>query len=191
MKRIAQIEKTYMKDDLPEFAIGDTVKVHVKIKEGDKERVQIFQGTVISRRGGGTGATFTVRKISAGIGVERVFPLHSPNVSNIERIRQGKVRRAKLYYLRGLTGKSARITEKLVDKKAEKAERTEKTEKAKKTKAKAEPKVKVEKAAKAEKKAAPKAERAKAEAKKEAAPKAEKKAEPKKTSTAKAEKKDE
>ncbi|MCP4706838.1 MAG: 50S ribosomal protein L19 [candidate division Zixibacteria bacterium] len=155
MKQIAQIEKSYMKDDLPAFAVGDTVKVHVKIREGDKERLQVFQGTVISRRGGGTGETFTVRKISAGIGVERVFPVHSPNVSNIERIRQGKVRRAKLYYLRGLTGKSARITEKLVDKSTEKAEK--KTKKpAKKAKAKAEPKAKAETKAKAEKKAEPK-----------------------------------
>ena len=116
MKRLAQIEKSYMKDTVPDFGAGDTVRVHVKIREGDKERVQVFQGTVISRRGSGTGETFTVRKISAGIGVERVFALHSPNVSKIQRTRQGKVRRSKLYYLRGLTGKSARITEKLEDK---------------------------------------------------------------------------
>ena len=111
MKRIAQIEQSYLKEDLPEFGSGDTVRVHVKIKEGDKERVQVFQGTVIGRRGGGAGATFTVRKISSGIGVERVFPLHSPNIARIERVRAGKVRRAKLYYLRDLTGKSARIRE--------------------------------------------------------------------------------
>ena len=111
MKRIAQIEQSYLKDNLPEFGSGDTVRVHVKIKEGDKERVQVFQGTVIGRRGGGAGATFTVRKISSGIGVERVFPLHSPNIARIERVRAGKVRRAKLYYLRDLTGKSARIRE--------------------------------------------------------------------------------
>ena len=111
MKRIAQIEQSYLKENLPEFGSGDTVRVHVKIKEGDKERVQVFQGTVIGRRGGGAGATFTVRKISSGIGVERVFPLHSPNIARIERIRAGKVRRAKLYYLRDLTGKSARIRE--------------------------------------------------------------------------------
>ena len=116
MKRLAQIEKSFMKDNIPQFAPGDTVKVHVKIKEGDKERIQIFQGTVIGRRGSGTGETFTVRKMSSGIGVERVFPLHSPNVSKIQRVRKGKVRRAKLYYLRGLTGKSARITEKMTDK---------------------------------------------------------------------------
>ncbi len=113
MKRLAQLEKSYMKEDLPTFSSGDTLRVHVKIKEGDKERVQVFQGTVIGRRGGGTGATFTVRKISSGIGVERVFPLHSPNIAKIERIRVGQVRRSKLYYLRNLTGKSARIKEQL------------------------------------------------------------------------------
>ncbi len=113
MKRIAQIEKSYMKENLPAFSSGDTLRVHVKIKEGDKERIQVFQGTVIGRRGGGTGATFTVRKISSGIGVERVFPLHSPNIAKIEKIRVGQVRRSKLYYLRSLTGKSARIKEQL------------------------------------------------------------------------------
>jgi large subunit ribosomal protein L19 len=111
MKKIAQVEKKFMRDDVPEFSSGDTVKVHVLIKEGDKERIQVFQGDVIGRRGGGTGATFTVRKISEGIGVERVFPLHSPNVAKIERVRQGQVRRSKLYYMRDLTGKSARIKE--------------------------------------------------------------------------------
>jgi large subunit ribosomal protein L19 len=116
MHRIAQIEKSMMKEDIPEFSAGDTVKVHVRIKEGDKERIQMFQGTVIGRRGGGTGATFTVRKVSQGVGVERVFPLHSPNVAKIERLRIGAVRRAKLYYLRNLTGKSARIKEQLSDK---------------------------------------------------------------------------
>nr|MBN2278591.1 50S ribosomal protein L19 [candidate division Zixibacteria bacterium] len=116
MKRLAQIERNFMKDTVPAFKAGDTVKVHVKIKEGDKERIQVFQGTVIGRRGSGTGATFTVRKMSSGIGVERIFPLHSPNISKIQRIRQGKVHQAKLYYLRGLTGKSARIAEKLEEK---------------------------------------------------------------------------
>jgi len=111
MKRIAQIEKQFMRDNVPEFKSGDTVRVHVRIKEGDKERIQVFQGDVISRRGGGLGETFTVRKISSGIGVERVFPLHSPNVARIERVRQGQVRRKKLYYMRDLTGKSARIKE--------------------------------------------------------------------------------
>jgi len=115
MKRIAQLNNQYMKE-LPPFSAGDTVKVHYKIKEGDKERVQVFQGTVIGRRGAGTGATFTVRKISSGIGVERVFPLHSPNIAKVERLAMGDVRRAKLTYLRTLTGKSARITEKLAEK---------------------------------------------------------------------------
>lgn len=115
MKRIAQIERSFMRDDIPHFASGDTLRVHVKIKEGDKERVQVFQGTVIGTRGSGTGATFTVRKISNGIGVERVFPLHSPNIDKIERVRAGQVRRNKLYYLRELTGKSARIKEQILD----------------------------------------------------------------------------
>jgi len=115
MRRIAQIEKNYLRDDHPEFRTGDTVRVHVRIKEGDKERIQVFQGDVISRRGGGTAETFTVRKLSAGIGVERVFPLQSPNIARIERVRAGQVRRKKLYYLRGLTGKSARIKEEILD----------------------------------------------------------------------------
>jgi len=119
MKQITQLEKMYLKEKVPPFKSGDTVKVHVKIREGDKERVQVFQGTVIARRGGGIGETFTVRKMSSGIGVERIFPLHSPNVSKIERVRQGEVRKAKLYYLRDLTGKSARITEKLMADKEE------------------------------------------------------------------------
>lgn len=115
MEVIKQIESEYMKKDLPDFSPGDTVKVHVKIREGDKERIQVFQGTVLQRKGGGLGESFTVRKISSGIGVERIFPLHSPNVARIDVIRRGRVRRAKLFYLRGLTGKSARIDEKRVD----------------------------------------------------------------------------
>jgi len=115
MKRIEQIEKKYQRDDIPEFTSGDTLRVHVKIKEGDKERIQVFEGTVISRRGSGTGATFAVRKISSGIGVERTFPLHSPNIDRIEKVRAGAVRRKKLYYLRGLTGKSARIKEEFTE----------------------------------------------------------------------------
>jgi len=147
MKQIAQIEKSYMKDKVPEFKSGDTVKVHVKIREGDKERVQVFQGTVISRRGGGINETFTVRKVSGGIGVERVFPLHSPNVSKIQRVRKGKVRQAKLYYLRGLTGKSARIEELLEEKDSSAKETGEesakkKRKKSKKAAAKAEKEVK-------------------------------------------------
>src|SRR6185295_4110069 len=104
----AEIKRT----DLPSFSPGDTIKVHVKVKEGDKERIQIFQGVVISRRGGGTRQMFTVRKISGGVGVERMFPLHSPTIDKIEVERHGRVRRAKLYYLRDLRGKAARIEEK-------------------------------------------------------------------------------
>ena len=99
---------------LPEFSAGDTVNIHVKIKEGNKERIQQFQGTVIQRKNSGTnGETFTVRKISGGIGVERIFPLLSPNIDKIEVLRRGKVRRARLYYLRGRQGKAARIKEKI------------------------------------------------------------------------------
>ena len=100
-----------MKDTVENFNIGDTVKVSVRIKEGDKERIQIFQGTVIKRQNAGLNETFTVRKISSGVGVERTFPLHSPRLEKIEVARRGIVRRAKLYYLRNLTGKAARIRE--------------------------------------------------------------------------------
>jgi large subunit ribosomal protein L19 len=112
MSVIKSIEGKQLKKKIPEFSSGDTLRVHVKIKEGDKERVQIFQGTVIARNGGGIAESFTVRKVSAGIAVERVFPLHSPNVSKIEMVKRGQVRRAKLYYLRELKGKKARISEK-------------------------------------------------------------------------------
>jgi large subunit ribosomal protein L19 len=112
MSLLKSLETKYRKTDVPDFAPGDTLKVHVRIKEGDKERIQMFQGTVIARTGGGISESFTVRKLSAGVGVERVFPLHSPNVSKIELIKQGRVRRSKLYYLRGLKGKKARIGEK-------------------------------------------------------------------------------
>ncbi len=142
MKRIAQIEKSYMRDDIPSFNSGDTLRVHVKIKEGDKERIQVFQGVVIGSRGSGTNSTFTVRKMSNGIGVERVFPTHSPNIEKVEKIRSGKVRRAKLYYLRDLTGKSARIKEKIVDTpkvaKEKKAEKAKAKPKAKKSEEKSE-----------------------------------------------------
>jgi large subunit ribosomal protein L19 len=111
MNQLASVERPYLKDDIPEFRPGDTVRVHVRVVEGNKERIQVFQGVVIGRRGGGTRETFMVRKISAGIGVERVFPLHSPSIDKIEVVRRGKVRRAKLYYLRGLRGKAARIEE--------------------------------------------------------------------------------
>lgn len=100
-----------MRLDLPDFAPGDTVKVHVKIKEGEKERIQVYQGVVISKRKGMTNATFTVRKVSYGVGVERVFPLHSPIIDKIEVVTRGRVRRAKIYYLRNLRGKAARIKE--------------------------------------------------------------------------------
>ncbi len=106
------VESREARTDIPKFEPGDTVKVHVKVKEGDKERIQIFQGLVISRKGGGTRQMFTVRKVSGGVGVERMFPLYSPSIDRIEVERHGRVRRAKLYYLRDLRGKAARIEEK-------------------------------------------------------------------------------
>jgi len=115
MERLQQIEREMMRLDLPDFAAGDTVKVHVKIKEGEKERIQVFQGVVISKRGGGTKATFTVRKVSYGIGVERIFPLHSPVIDKLEVITLGRVRRSKIYYLRKLRGKAARIRERRIN----------------------------------------------------------------------------
>jgi large subunit ribosomal protein L19 len=111
MEKLKQLEREMMRLDLPEFAPGDTVKVHVKIKEGEKERIQVFQGVVISKRKGTTNATFTVRKVSYGVGVERVFPMHSPIIDKIEVVTRGRVRRAKIYYLRKLRGKAARIKE--------------------------------------------------------------------------------
>lgn len=108
---IKDITNSYMREDVPEFRPGDTVKVHVKIKEGARERIQIFEGLVIKRRGGGISETFTVRKISYGIGVERTFPVNTPNVEKIEVVRMGKVRRAKLNYIRALSAKAARIKE--------------------------------------------------------------------------------
>jgi len=111
MHTLQEVESPYLRSDAPEFRAGDTVKVHVRVVEGSKARIQMFQGVVLSRRGGGTRESFTVRKISSSIGVERIFPLHSPNVDKIEVIRRGKVRRAKLYYLRDLRGKKARIRE--------------------------------------------------------------------------------
>lgn len=111
---IKLVEEEYQqaKEQLPKFGAGDTVKVHVKIKEGDKERTQLFQGTVLQRRNGGNGETFTVRKISDGIAVERIFPAISPNVEKVEVLRRGKVRRARLFYLRDRSGKGAKIKEK-------------------------------------------------------------------------------
>lgn len=108
---IANIEKTYLKKDIPDFRVGDTIRVDVKVIEGDKERIQGFEGVIIRRGGGGIKENFTVRKISYGEGVERTFPLHSPRITKIEIIRQGKVKRAKLYYLRARRGKEARIKE--------------------------------------------------------------------------------
>ena len=105
------ITKDQLRTDIPEFKAGDSVKVHVRIVEGSRERIQIFEGVVIKRRGGGISETFTVRKISYGVGVERTFPLHTPRVAKIEVVRKGRVRRAKLYYIRALSGKAARIKE--------------------------------------------------------------------------------
>lgn len=112
MEVIKQLEREQMRMDLPDFIPGDTVRVHVKIKEGDKERIQVFQGVVISKRKGGINASFTVRKVSYGVGVERVFPMHSPIIDQVEVVTRGRVRRAKIYYLRKLRGKAARIREK-------------------------------------------------------------------------------
>ena len=109
--RIAEIEKQQVRSDLPAFAPGDTVRVMVRVKEGQKERIQAFEGICISRRGAGLNATFTIRKISGGVGVERIFPDHSPSIAGIEVIRRGHVRRAKLYYLRARRGKRARVRE--------------------------------------------------------------------------------
>ena len=108
---IDALTNEYMKNDVPEFRPGDNVKVHVRIKEGEKERIQVFEGLVIKRRGGGISETYTVRKMSNGVGVERTFPVHSPMVAQIEVVRRGKVRRAKLNYIRSLSAKKARIKE--------------------------------------------------------------------------------
>lgn len=115
MNDLQQVEQEYLRDDVPQFRAGDTVRVHVRVREGGKERIQVFEGIVLACRGGGTRESFTVRKISSGVGVERVFPLHSPSVARIEVVRQGRVRRAKLYYLRGRRGKGARINERRDD----------------------------------------------------------------------------
>lgn len=111
MEIIKELEQEQMKSDIPQFKAGDTVRVHVKVIEGQRERIQVFEGIVIKRKGSGIRETFTVRRISYGVGVERTFPIHSPKIDKIEVIRIGKVRRAKLYYLRNLTGKAARIKE--------------------------------------------------------------------------------
>jgi len=113
--QLAHIEKAFMKQDLPEFRPGDTVRVQVRIVEGNRERVQAFEGVVIAIQGSGGRRTFTVRKMSYGIGVERIFPLHSPKIDSIQTVRRGQVRRAKLFYLRNLKGRAARIKEKRVN----------------------------------------------------------------------------
>jgi len=115
MNKTDLIERPFLRTDLPDFRPGDTVKVHVRVVEGNRERVQVFQGVVIRRSGGGARETFTVRKISFGVGVERTFPVHSPSISKLELLQRGRVRRAKLYYLRDLRGKKARIKERRID----------------------------------------------------------------------------
>jgi large subunit ribosomal protein L19 len=112
MDIIKMIEEEQLKKDIPEFSVGDTLQVHYRIKEGTRERVQVFEGTVIKRQGGGVRETFTVRRISYGVGVERTFPLHSPRIEKLVVTRKGKVKRAKLYYLRGRQGKAAKVKEK-------------------------------------------------------------------------------
>ncbi len=115
MKSIDAVQQDALRRDLPPFRAGDTVRVHVRIREGDKERVQIFEGVVLQRRGGGAGETFTVRKISSGVGVERIFPVQSPSVTKLEIRSRGHVRRARLFYLRKLSGKKARLRSKVRD----------------------------------------------------------------------------
>jgi large subunit ribosomal protein L19 len=115
MNKTDLIERAYLRTDVPDFRPGDTVKVHVRVVEGTRERVQVFQGVVIRRQGGGLRETFTVRKISFGVGVERTFPVHSPSIAKLEIVSRGAVRRAKLYYLRDLRGKKARIKERRID----------------------------------------------------------------------------
>ena len=113
MDLVKALNSQYMKEELPEAQVGDTVRVHVRIKEGSRERIQVFEGTVIARKHGGIGETITVRRISYGVGVEKVFPVHSPSIDHIEVVRNGAVRRAKLYYLRSRVGKGAKVKEKL------------------------------------------------------------------------------
>ena len=113
MDLVKALNSQYMKEELPEVRVGDTVRVHVRIKEGARERIQVFEGTVIARKHGGIGETITVRRISYGVGVEKVFPVYSPSIEKIEVVRSGSVRRAKLYYLRSRVGKAAKIKEKI------------------------------------------------------------------------------
>ena len=112
MDIVEQVSREQLRDNVPQFSPGDTLRVNVRVREGEKERIQVFEGVCIARKGGGVSETFTVRKVSGGIGVERIFPVHSPSLESIEVVRRGRVRRAKLYYLRELRGKSARIREK-------------------------------------------------------------------------------
>lgn len=112
MERVRTIGRESLRTNLPDFLPGDTIRVMVRVREGDKERLQAFEGVCVGRRGGGIDETFTVRKLSAGVGVERIFPLHGPSIDSIEMVRRGRVRRAKLYYLKALSGKGARIREK-------------------------------------------------------------------------------
>ena len=111
MDLVKALSSQYMKEELPEMRVGDTVRVHVRIKEGSRERIQVFEGTIIARKHGGIGETITVRRVSYGVGCEKVFPVHSPNVAKVETVRRGKVRRAKLYYLRNRFGKAAKVKE--------------------------------------------------------------------------------
>lgn len=113
MDAIKTISQSSLKEEVPQFSVGDTVRVDVNIREGERERIQQFEGTVIARKGSGVSETFTVRRVSYGVGVERVFPLHSPNVKGVKVVRQGRVRRAKLYYLRNRVGKAAKVKEQL------------------------------------------------------------------------------
>ena len=113
MEKIQAFVNEQLKTEVPSFKIGDTIKVYVRITEGEKQRIQLFEGTVIAKRGGGISETFTVRRVSYGVGVEKTFPLHSPNVDKIEIVRNAKVRRAKLYYLRDRVGKAAKVKEKI------------------------------------------------------------------------------
>ena len=114
MDCIKKLTGSFLKENLPQFSIGDSVKVSIKIKEGERERIQIFEGTVIAKMNNGIASTFTVRKISYGVGVEKVFPVHSPNVVDVKVVRSGKVRRAKLYYLRSRVGKAAKLKERVI-----------------------------------------------------------------------------
>jgi large subunit ribosomal protein L19 len=113
MDAVKELAKTSMKEELPQIDIGSTIKVSVKIREGERERIQVFEGTVIAKKGSGISETFTVRRTSFGVGVERIFPIHSPNVAKVELVRKGKVRRAKLYYLRDRVGKAAKVKNQL------------------------------------------------------------------------------